>query len=163
MRKKVLLLLLLPLLLCGCEREPLSDPVLFCEGYNRVASQPIRESDAFLRSDHEFLLYAGDTLIRLITNEDGAIQTAVVTGKASEETSSVAWNAFTVLAQLFSDPVSQTVATQCTERTLSVWTEETKRFYYTVYRDGETVTAVQTNLLLSSIPVLPALRPSESE
>lgn len=163
MRKWALLLLALPILLYGCEREPLTDPVLFCENYNRIAAQPIRETDAYLRTENEFLLYTGDTLVRLLTNEDGAIHTVVVTGIASEETASVAQNAFTVLSQPFSETVPQTVIAQCREQALSVQTTETKRFFYAVYRDADTVTAVQKNLLLSSIRVLPSLRPSEAE
>lgn len=164
MRKRLLsVLIALPLLLCACERETLTDPVLFCESYNRIAPQPISETDAYLRSENEFLLFTGETLIRLKTNEDGAIHTAVVTGKGSDETASVAQYAFTALAQPFSEAVPQSVTAQCTQQSLSVWTAETKRFYYAVYRDEESVTIVQTNRQLSSIPVLPSLRPSESE
>ena len=163
MRKLVLLLLAVPLLLCGCERETLTDPVLFCDGYNRIAAQPIRESDAYLRSEHEMLLFTGGTVVRLLTNADGAIHTAVVTGTASQETAAVAGNAFAVLAQPFSENVPDAVVAQCSEQALSVRTEQTKRFFYAVYRDGDTVTAVQKNLLLSSIPVQPSLRRSEPE
>lgn len=163
MRKWIWVLCLLPLALCACEREPLTDPVLFCAAYNRISAQPIRESDAYLRSENEFLLYAGDTLVRLRTNEDGAIHTAVVTGKPSQETAAVAENAFTVLAGALGDDVPQDVIAQCAEPALSVRTAETKRFTYAVYRDRETVTIVQTNRLLSSLPVQPSLRPEGSE
>ena len=163
MRKRILLLLAVPLLLCGCEREALTDPVLFCEGYNRIAARPIRETDAYLRAQDEMLLFAGETLVRLKWNEDGAIGTAVVTGTASQETATVARDAFTVLAQPFDEDVPSDVIAQCIEPDLSVQTAETKRFYYAVYGDGENVTIVQTNRLLSSIPVLPSLCPAGSE
>lgn len=158
MRKGILLVLVMTFCLCGCEREALTDPVLFCESYNRIASTPIKETDTFLRGDSEFLLYAGETLVRLKTNEDGAIHTAIVTGKVSPETASVARNTFTVLAQPMNDAVPQTVTEQCAQQDVSVQTAESKRFGYAVYRDGETVTAVQVNLLLSSLPVQPSLR-----
>ncbi len=163
MRKLVLLLLAVPMLLCGCERETLTDPVLFCDGYNRIATQPIRESDAYLRSENELLLFTGGTVVRLLTNADGAIHTAVVTGTASRETAAVAENAFAVLAQPLSENVPDAVVAQCREQALSVRSEQTKRFFYAVYRDGDTVTAVQKNLLLSSIPVQPSLRRSEPQ
>ena len=163
MRKWMLLILALPLCLCACEREALTDPVLFCEGYNRAAVQPIVESDAYLRSQDEVMLFSGSTIIRLKLNEDGAIHTAVVTGSISDETAAVAENTFTVLAGPFAENVPQEVIGQCAAQALDVQTAQTKRFFYAVYRDGETVTAVQISRLLSSIPVLPALRPSESE
>ncbi len=162
MRKWVLLLGLL-LCLCGCARETLTDPVLFCESYNRAAAQPIRETDAYLRAENEVMLFAGTTLVRLKLNEDGAIRTAVVTGTASDETAAVCANAFAVLAQPFAESVPQTVAALCIKRELTVQTAQTKRFHYAVFCDGENVTAVQTNLLLSSLPDLPSLRPSGSE
>lgn len=163
MRKWVLVICILPLLLCGCEREPLTDPVLFCKLYNRASPQPIRETDVYLRSRNEFLLFSGQTLIRLRTNEDGAVDTAVVTGKASRETAEVVRNTFAVLAQPFADEVPPDVLAQCAQPALSVQSAQTKRFVYAVYRDGETVTAVQVNRLLTSLPDPPSLRPSESE
>ena len=163
MRKRFLpLLLALTLCLCACERETLTDPVLFCEGYNRIAAQPIEESDACLRSEDEVLLFAGRALVRLRLTEDGAIHTAVVTGEGSPETARVCETAFAVLAQPFSERVPQSVSALCASPEPTVQTAQTKRFYYAVFRDGETVTAVQTNRLLSSIPVLPSLRSSGS-
>ena len=170
MRKRILYLLAIPFLLWGCERETLTDPVLFCEAYNRAAAHPIREADAYLRTENEFLFFTEGTAVRLVTNEDGAIHTAVVTGSISETTASVAGNAFAVLAKPFTETVPQTVLAQCGEQALCVQTQETKRFFYAVFREGDTVTAVQKNLLLSSIPVQPSLRsvqppllPSEPE
>ena len=108
-------------------------------------------------------LFTGGTVVRLLTNADGAIHTAVVTGTASQETAAVAGNAFAVLAQPFSERVPQSVSALCASPEPTVQTAQTKRFYYAVFRDGETVTAVQTNRLLSSIPVLPSLRSSGSQ
>lgn len=163
MRKCVPLLLALTLILCGCERETLTDPVLFCEAFNRVSPQPIRECDAFLRSENEVMLFTGETIIRLQTNADGAIHTVVVTGPVSEETAAVAQNAFTVPAQPLSDQVPQTVRAWFAGEAPDVQTAETKRFFYAVFRDGETVTAVQINRLLAAIPTLPTLRRAEDE
>ena len=163
MRKWIWLVLALPLCLCGCERETLTDLVLFCESYNRVASQPIVETQAYLRSENEVILYAGETLIRLRLNEDGAIHTAIVTGGVSRQTAEVCKNAFAVLADPFSETLPQEVCALCEQGSLSVQTAETKRFYYAVFCDGETVTAVQTNRLLSEISVLPSLRHSGSQ
>ena len=163
MRKWLFLLLALTLFLSACEREPLTDPVLFCESYNRAAAQPIPESDAYLRDENEVMLFAGETLIRLRMNEDGAIHTAVVTGDGSCASAAVCENAFAVLAEPFSETVPKEVQALCAQRSLTVQTAQTKRFFYAVFCDGETVTAVQINRLLSSIPVLPTLRRSGSE
>lgn len=163
MRKWVCLVLMLPVCLSGCRREPLTDPVLFCENYNLAAKEPIRETDACLRSNNEILLFAGEALVRLMLNEDGAVHTAVVTGETADETAAVCETAFTVLANPLSEDVPQSLARLCSQRKTAVQTLQTKRFFYAVYCDGKTVTAVQVNLLLSSIPDLPTLRPSESE
>ncbi len=161
--RKWMLLLALPLCLCGCERGTLMDPVLFCEAYNRVAAQPIVESDAYLRAENEVMLFSEETVVRLKMNVDGAIHTAVVTGAPTSETTDVAENAFAVLAQPFSETAPLSLIEQSKECDPSVQTAETKRFFYAVYRDADSVTFVQINRLLSSIPVLPSLRPSGSE
>ena len=163
MRKRLLPILALTVCLCACERETLTDPVLFCATYNRTAQHPIAEQDAYLRDADECLLFAGNVLIRLKMNADGAIHTAVVTGEASDETAAAALNAFTVLAEPFSDDVPMALVGTSAEQGLSVQTAQTKRFYYAVYRDADGVTLVQVNCLLRSIPDLPSLRPSESE
>lgn len=163
MQKWMLLILALPLCLCACERESLTDPVLFCESYNRIAAEQITESDAYLRSENEVMLFSCGSVVRLRLNEDGAIYSAVVTGDVSQQTALVCENAFAVLTEPFSESVPQKVIALCNAPKLTVQTAQTKRFYYAVFCDGDTVTAVQTNLLLSSIPVLPELRPEESE
>jgi len=163
MRKWMALILVLPLCLCACERETLTDPVLFCEGFNSRSAEQIAESDAYLRSDQEVMLFAGEAVIRLRMNEDGAIHTAVVSADDSERAAEVCENAFAVLAEPFSESVPPQVITLCRSPALTVQTAGTKRFYYAVFCDGQTFTAVQINRLLSAIPILPTLRLPESE
>ncbi|MBQ7543238.1 MAG: hypothetical protein IJT44_13205 [Clostridia bacterium] len=159
MRIKILCAAALLLCLCACMRESLTDPVLFCKAFNRLSQTvQLREENAFLRADDEVLLYGADVLIRLQTDERGAVHTAVVTGPAGKAYAETVRNAFTVLSRPLSEDVPQEITAVLEKPPESVFSVQTDRFEYLVYSDGTAVTAVQINRQLFPITAQPRLR-----
>lgn len=158
--KKAVTAGLLCLCLAGCQREAVIDPVLFCRDFNaRSGEAQLREQDAYLRGEGEVVLFADAGLVRLQTDENGAVHTAVVTGNRSDALYRFAADAFSVLAKPLSEDVPQAFRDALVREDRSVQSVETKRFQYYIYASDGIVTAVQSNRLSVSLPVLPSLRP----
>ena len=86
MKKVVLVFLCVSAcILCGCERSLETDPVLFCRTFNeRSGPLQLSEENAFRCSDTEYLLYAGDILLRLQTDEAQCVHTVIVSADAKQ-------------------------------------------------------------------------------
>ena len=134
--------------LCGCERSLQTDVVLFCQAFNAHSSTMVlREENTFRRSETEYLLYADDILLRLITDDTQAIHTVVLTAGAeqTDQLQSAALCAFAALAEPFSEDVPQTVLQNVRTGSVTVDQTETEHFIYLLYRSPESVTVQQIN------------------
>ena len=148
------------LCLASCQREVSMDPVLFCAGFNaRSQTLQLHEADAYLRGEGEVVLFCEAGLVRLQTDDNGAVHTAVVTGKRSDALSAFTIDAFAVLADPLDEEVPQQLHALLQSADRSVRSVETKRFWYFVYAADGVITAVQMNRLSVSLPVQPSLRP----
>lgn len=160
--RRIMLVLLPLVLLCGCVRSEKTDLVLFCKEFNdRAENIKISEHDAMRRNESEILLTAGNVLIRLQTEEDGAISTAVLTASGSDAHTlrSVAETAFTVLAQPLAESVPETILNAIEQKNEQIVQADTPYFRYLLYGTRDAITVQQIALLQVSLSDPPSLRP----
>ena len=167
MKKGLALLLCAALcLVCGCERSPRTDVVLFCSAFNeQMQGVTVREENVFRRSDTELLLYADNLLLRLLTTQDNTIHTVVVTGCPAQIQAlrEAARCAFSILAEPFGETAPTSLLRKTRAGEIAVEKEETEHFLYLLYRSPDSVTILQWNRLLCPIPSLPSLHPAGAE
>lgn len=161
--RKIAVWLLLPIVvLSGCVRSEKTDVVLFCKEFNaRSAQTEIAESDAMRRSENEILLTAGEVLIRLRTEEDGAVSTAILTADAKhrQALAGAARTAFSVLADPLGDSVPETFLSAVEQGNPQIVQADTPYFRYLLYGNEEAITVQQIALLQVSLSAPPSLRP----
>ncbi len=163
--RKWLILCAIPLLLCGCTRGEKMDPVLFCGAFNRRVPPQMRlhEQDALLRGEGEMLLWTDGVLLRLLTNADSAVHTAVVTAPASAQSVllEAVKTAFTVLAEPLGEDAPASLEDAIRSAGTDVQMIRTRRFVYLIYGLPEALTVMQINSLYSpALPEQPTLRRS---
>ena len=167
MRKRIALLAALLLALCGCTRGETMDPVLFCDTFNRRVPAELRlhEQDALFREEGEMLFLSEGVLVRLLTNEDSIVHTAVVTAQTSEQDRllQTAQTAFAVLAQPLGEQAPEGLEDAVRSAGADVQTIRTNRFTYLIYALPEAVSVMQINSLYSPLPPQPTLRRSAAE
>ena len=148
------------LFLCGCERTPKTDVVLFCADFDaKLPTLQITEENVLFRENGEALLYTGNILLRLQTTPDNAVHTLVLTAQRAqiETLRKAAQCAFTCLAEPFSEQAPADFLSQIAVGKSTVLKEETLHFLYLLYRSPDSVTVLQWNRQLSEIPSLPAV------
>ena len=145
---------------CGCERSIETDPVLFCRTFNeRSGSLQLSEENAFRCSDTEYLLYAGNILLRVQTDESQCIHTVIVSsdGKQTETLRDAANTAFGVLSEPFAELPPTDFLSKIQTGDTDIIQTDTEHFIYLLYRSPETVTVQQINRHLRALPSLPEL------
>ncbi len=164
--RKWWMLLCIPLLLCGCERGEQVDPVLFCAQFNRRAAHlHVREEDALYRGDGEMMLWADGICMRLLTNEDSAVHTVVITSPVTrrDDLLEAAETAFGVLSSPLGEQLPADLPQAIRNAGTNVQTIRTQRFVYLVFALPECVSVMQINSSYSPLPERPTLRRPESE
>ena len=134
--------------------------VLFCRGFNeRSETVQLTEENTFRCDDTEYLLYAGNILLRLQTDEAQCIHTVILTANREQIASlrGTAKTAFDVLAEPFSETPPTDFLAQIQTGDADVLQSDTKHFTYLLYRSPESVTVQQINRHLRVLPSLPEL------